>query len=72
VIHLAAADDGVWATDDCGCPTGRLLRIDLTLGRVTASYRVGQTPVAVAVGGGAVWVANFNDSTVSRVPLRPS
>jgi YVTN family beta-propeller protein len=33
----------------------------------TASVDVGDNPVGVAVGGGAVWVANTDDNTVSRV-----
>ncbi len=67
VIRLAAQGDQLWATDDCGCAVGRLLRIDLRQGRVTATYRVGRTPVAVAVGDGAAWVANFGSSTISRI-----
>ena len=29
--------------------------------------RVGQDPVDVIVGKGAVWTANFDDSTVTRI-----
>ena len=36
-------------------------------GSVTATINVGNGPVAVAVGPGAVWVANSGDGTVSRV-----
>ncbi len=45
----------------------RLVKIDPTLGKVIATYRVGQHPGAVAFGEGAVWVANEDDSSVSRI-----
>ena len=43
-------------------------RIDPESGRITASYPVGKSPGAVAVGGGSVWVANRLDGTVPRIP----
>ena len=67
VIRIAAHDNDLWGTDDCGCAIGRLLRINLRQGRVSGTMTVGQTPVAVATGYGAVWVANFNDSSLSRI-----
>jgi YVTN family beta-propeller protein len=42
------------------------LRIDGATGRST-EIRVGRIPQGVAVGEGAVWVANARDGTVSRV-----
>jgi len=33
----------------------------------TEPIRVGDAPTAVAVGAGAVWVANAGDGTVSRI-----
>ena len=33
----------------------------------TISIRVGDEPAALAVGAGAVWVANSGDGTVSRI-----
>ena len=41
--------------------------IDSGGGRITAQYRVGRDPGAVAAGGGSVWVANQLDGTVSRI-----
>jgi YVTN family beta-propeller protein len=35
----------------------------------TEPIRVGDAPSALAVGGGAVWVANAGDGTVSRIDL---
>jgi YVTN family beta-propeller protein len=36
----------------------------------SATIRVGDMPSAVAVGEGAVWVANAGDGTVSRIEPR--
>jgi peptide/nickel transport system substrate-binding protein len=41
--------------------------IDPDGGHITAEYRVGRNPAAVATGGGSVWVANALDGTVSRI-----
>ena len=41
--------------------------IDPHVSAVTAQYRVGHGPSALAVGGGSVWVANSQDGTVSRI-----
>lgn len=68
VVRITAQDDHLWATDDCGCAVGRLLRINLRQGRVSDTVTVGQTPVSLAAGYGATWVANFNDSSLARIP----
>ena len=44
-----------------------LAAVDPSTGRVVAEVPVGATPAAVAVGGGAVWVLNADDQTISRV-----
>jgi YVTN family beta-propeller protein len=44
-----------------------LAAIEPSTGRVVAEVPVGATPSAVAVGGGAVWVLNADDQTISRV-----
>jgi peptide/nickel transport system substrate-binding protein len=45
-----------------------LIRIDPTgASSVTATTPVGRAPSAVAVGEGAVWVANTDDNTVARI-----
>ena len=42
-------------------------RIDPVKNRVVATIKVGREPLSVAVGGGAVWVANTIDRTVTRI-----
>ena len=44
-----------------------LAAIDPATGRLVAEVPVGATPAAVAAGGGAVWVLNADDQTISRV-----
>jgi YVTN family beta-propeller protein len=41
--------------------------IDPKTNKVVADVKVGRRPGAVAVGEGAVWVANLDDSTLSRI-----
>lgn len=41
--------------------------VDPKKGRVVSAVRVGVRPVAVAIGEGAVWVANADDGTISRI-----
>jgi branched-chain amino acid transport system substrate-binding protein len=41
--------------------------IDPATNGIVAGVRVGSAPTAIAVGEGAVWVANAGDSTVSRI-----
>ena len=43
---------------------GRLVRIDPSSNRVTASFPVGDGPQGVSVGRGRVWVASYRDSTL--------
>ena len=51
---------------------GRLLRIDPSSNRVTASFPVGDGPQGVAVGSGHVWVASFRDSTLWQLDPKSS
>jgi YVTN family beta-propeller protein len=44
--------------------------IDPRSNAVTRAISVGDTPLAVAVGPDAVWVANSGDGTVSRIDPR--
>jgi outer membrane protein assembly factor BamB/predicted Ser/Thr protein kinase len=46
---------------------GRLLRIDPKSNHVMASVAVGDGPIAVAAGGGRVWVASYRDGTLWQV-----
>jgi DNA-binding beta-propeller fold protein YncE len=70
VVRLTASGHELWATDNCACALGRLLRIDTRSGHVLQSFRVGTTPVDLTVGPTATWVANFNNSSLSRIPRR--
>src|SRR4029450_1925160 len=42
-------------------------QLPASLGRVEATIPVGASPVAAVVAGGAVWVANAGQGTVSRI-----
>jgi YVTN family beta-propeller protein len=44
-----------------------VMRIDTRAKRVTARIDIGNEPAGVAVGKGAVWVADSTDNTVSRI-----
>jgi len=44
-----------------------LVRIDAETRRVLSRIPVGAGPLDVAVGGGAVWVTNRDDKTISRI-----
>jgi YVTN family beta-propeller protein len=56
-----------------GTPTtGRVVRIEAATGKVARDVRVGNDPRAIAAGPGSVWVANFGDSTVSKLELATS
>jgi peptide/nickel transport system substrate-binding protein len=44
-----------------------VVRIDPSSSAVTQSIPVGRSPTGLAVGNGAVWVANSRDGTVSRI-----
>jgi DNA-binding beta-propeller fold protein YncE len=67
VVRIAARGHELWATDDCACAQGRLFHIDARNGHVLHSYPVGTTPVDLTVGPTAAWVANFNNSSLSRI-----
>jgi YVTN family beta-propeller protein len=49
---------------------GSVVRIDARSSRIVGSTTVGRDPVAVAVGGGSVWVANYESGSVSRIDPR--
>ena len=48
-------------------PVNSLALIDASTGRLKEGIAVGARPNAVAVGEGSVWVANFDEQTISRV-----
>jgi DNA-binding beta-propeller fold protein YncE len=65
-VRLALGPDGVWVSGQ----THTLTRISPRPARGTLRYRtvgVGQGPLGVASGDGAVWVANVQSGTVSRI-----
>jgi YVTN family beta-propeller protein len=59
----AGAGDELWVAD---YGAGSVAQIDLRTGQALAT-NVGNGPAALALGFGALWVANSLDSTVSRV-----
>ena len=61
-VRLVTKPDGLPRIDE-----DAVGMIDAETGRITAQAAVGRGPGAVAAGGGAVWVANTLDGTVSRI-----
>jgi DNA-binding SARP family transcriptional activator/DNA-binding beta-propeller fold protein YncE len=62
-VYLAGRDEG--STIATGPNT--VIVIDVETNEIVDGVRVGDGPAGVAVGEGAVWVANLLDGTVSRV-----
>lgn len=58
-----------WGRDRRHPNPGTVSMLDPVTGRLLQTRTVGGTPTAVAVGYGAVWVTNFADSTLTRIPL---
>jgi DNA-binding beta-propeller fold protein YncE/outer membrane lipoprotein-sorting protein len=58
----------VWVTVGLeGDDPGYLLRIDPHSNQVSAKIRLGGSPAGIAVSPSAIWVANFQDGTLSKV-----
>jgi streptogramin lyase len=78
-VRLAAGEGGVWATlvggirPPASTPRpGRVALLDPTSLDVPAQpVRVGDRPAGVAVGEGAVWVANSASGSVTRIDVEP-
>ncbi len=79
---LAVGEGAVWVANtprdrlsapcplcDSGLP-GSVIRIDPSNDTVTATIPVGRSPFSIAVGEGAVWVANRTSRSVSRIDPR--
>jgi YVTN family beta-propeller protein len=64
IPNAAASDGEVWVTS---ATSGMVSVIHPQSGQLVAHVPVGRTPVAIAVGGGAAWVATAGDNTVSRI-----
>ncbi|OLE35827.1 MAG: hypothetical protein AUG48_09575 [Actinobacteria bacterium 13_1_20CM_3_68_9] len=60
---VAVGAGSVWASNG----NSAIARIDATTGAVKAMINVGNEPSGIAVGYGAVWVADDVDATVSRI-----
>ena len=65
-LAIDVEGNALWIVDRAG---DRVVRYGLSTRRETAevSLASGSRPAAIAVGGGAVWVANAGDGTVSRI-----
>jgi YVTN family beta-propeller protein len=62
VQAIAVGAHAVWAAVG-----NRVVEINPDDNSVEASVTVGSNPSSIAVGGGAVWVANSSDGTISRI-----
>jgi DNA-binding beta-propeller fold protein YncE len=71
-LQLAVGRGELWASAvNCrACAQGFVTRLRLNTGLAKPPLPVGKTPVALTIGGGALWVANFNSGTVTRIPLQ--
>ena len=65
-MGIAAGMGGIWVVNYDGTVT----RIAPATRRVVATINVGNGPLSVATGLGAVWVTNRDDGTVSRIDPR--
>lgn len=66
---VAVTPARIWAADNCACMRGTIALLDARTHRLVAERKIGETPVALAADGDAVFVATFNDETLSRVHL---
>jgi YVTN family beta-propeller protein len=67
---LAVGGGYLWITSPAtvrGEGVETVSRVDLRSGRVSSRIAVGKTPIFDAFGYGALWVANYDDDTVSIV-----
>lgn len=65
--RLAVGLGGLWGVTEVGPGTAWAVRKLDSSGRRGPPVPVGASPVSLAVGAGAVWVANLNDGTVTRI-----
>ncbi len=61
---IAYGFGSVWVTD---VVDDTLLRLDEATGEVEQTIAVGDSPTGIAIDENGVWVANFNDATVSHI-----
>lgn len=72
LLPQSGADRAIGTGAPVDHPPGTILRIDPASGRVLHSFRVGRGAEYLAfdegaVGGGALWVGNADDGTVSKI-----
>ena len=61
---IAVGFGSLWVTD---VVDDTLLRLDEATGEVEQTIAVGDSPTGIAIDEHGVWVANFNDATVSHI-----
>jgi serine/threonine-protein kinase len=66
---MAYGPDALWITNYAG---NQVLRLDPVVCQEPEPLSAGAGPMAVAVGGSAVWVANFDADTVTKIGVSGS
>ncbi|MCW3039158.1 MAG: extracellular solute-binding protein, partial [Solirubrobacterales bacterium] len=66
---IAVGEGFVWV---CISSAGYVQQIDPRRARKQGSFRTGDTPVAVDVGGGSLWVSNRLGGSVTRISTDPA
>jgi YVTN family beta-propeller protein len=61
---LSLDERWVWVTNQLG---GTVSRVDPNTNRIDRTVAVGRAPHAIATGGGFIWVATLEDSTVIKI-----
>ncbi len=67
VPAVAVDGDAVWTATGGFFSRPRISRIDAATNKVVTTIATGNAPAGVAVGFGAIWVADTFDNTVSRI-----
>jgi DNA-binding beta-propeller fold protein YncE/outer membrane lipoprotein-sorting protein len=65
--RIVTALGSIWLTVGNYDHHGYLIRIDPRSNRIIAKIRVGKSPDGIAVSPGAIWVANSEDGTLSKI-----
>ena len=63
---ILATSGAVWLSAPLG---GLVARFDPTTGEIGTTIATGRRPQGLTLAGGALWVANYEDGTVSRIPV---
>lgn len=70
VAAIAVVALGSGSSASSSVPPNSLVLVDARDGAVRTAIDVGGTPTSVSVGGGAAWVLNADDDTISRIDAR--